>query len=109
MTTATAAPTAASTTEILTQMHLMILAIEHAEGLINWTQAEISDAQLGRDMDALRQHLQNAAGRCNSCIGDVRLINRVGGRYTANDAKELDGQAEYERQAAAAENTTHNL
>jgi len=74
---ATTAPTAASTTEILTQMNLMILAIKHAEELINWTQAEISDAQLGRDMDALRQHLDNAAGRCSTCIHDVRRLHAV--------------------------------
>ena len=74
-TIATATPTAASTTEILTRMQEMILAIKHAERLINWTQAEISDAQLGRDMDALRQHLDNAAGRCSTCIHDVRRLH----------------------------------
>ena len=41
---------------------------------LSWTDAEIQSRELGRDMDALRQHVDNAAGRCSTVI---RVLKRI--------------------------------
>jgi hypothetical protein len=39
-----------------------------------WSDEEVLDHKLGKDMDALRQHLDNASGRCSECIRRLREI-----------------------------------
>jgi hypothetical protein len=64
-------------------IRFMMMIQSRIEGLATdlgrWTQwsgDEISDLELGKDMDALRQHLDNASGRCSTCIQELRRINK---------------------------------
>lgn len=63
--------------ETMLRIARMIAEAKHeTERLTGWTQADLRDERLGKDLDALRQHLDNAHGRCSTVIDDLRRTQR---------------------------------
>jgi hypothetical protein len=60
--------------KIQTRLNEIYYDLQRLSGLSGWTDEELASRELGRDMDALRQHIDNASGRCSTVIQVLRRI-----------------------------------